>query len=865
MRCNLILSCLLFLLSGCGGGSADNTSKPTSPTVNQSPLISAINLSVIEGEQVTLAPNVSDQDGHIVSYAWTQVAGPQVEADANDKATLSFTAPAIDTPVEILFELAVTDNQGATSKGTMTVKLNLNPAPSVDVANTDIYEETSLTVSALASDANGSVVSYVWEQLGGPSVSNLLAENSQLSFITPSVNEDSLLTFKVTVTDNQGKTASDEFTVLVKSVDNLISIRGKMSEEIFALSAMTLTVGEQSYYSDASADGSYQFILTQTDSNKHELVTLHAKAPSPYQKFDQAAVLGLVSDLHVQATRQPGAPSSYTASLNAVSTAIYQLYNQARGLLPAGAQPTEITALIPAADILPSALFMQLLLGDVTQEYFEMLSPHSDDLSVMAGNRAITATFLAHTLEYDSSLYIQALSELFAAPQVKQILPEADINSVYYLFDTPESLAGSGGRLSFNQDGSGTFLFNKGEVSFHWEKNAQSLLTSVLPEQMLSNERYCKSYQDRTLQLCDVQVEQLSLIQLALPGGQPVLLVHVATRETLQQSPDLSTTEQLRPLSFSANTRAHKDLTPPSEALKLDVEYSLPIQWMFYETTQGNDSYAAVIQSLHIRLNGDWQSGGTIMVSYPLPDSQGVSHTQEASGRWLIQADGTLELAFETDSFFKALNIALLTDPHGKLQANVIIPGTYNIVASGRMVERIFDKSALDLERFAGIYQWPTTDDRPLDHFWFELAADGSATTYQTFDFDENGVLEDGETTEMPGAWLIDESGNIVVRRYRYNRQQTRNNRYCQPASFAPSVHDTCILYHERVLDILSEESDALGQPQLYISHQHKFFNNHNLTGGDAEVNEDKIFDFTFYSKGLLKVKQPPLSLTGQP
>ncbi|AIS58031.1 glycosyl hydrolase family 18 protein [Vibrio coralliilyticus] len=70
-----------------------------------------------------------------------------------------------------------------------------------------------------SSDSDGSVASYVWEQLSGTSVSLTGANTAQASFDVAEVAQTETLTFKLTVTDNEGATGTDTVVVTVQAKD----------------------------------------------------------------------------------------------------------------------------------------------------------------------------------------------------------------------------------------------------------------------------------------------------------------------------------------------------------------------------------------------------------------------------------------------------------------------------------------------------------------------------------------------------------------------------------------------------------------------------------------------------------------------
>ena len=78
------------------------------PVVNVGP-----DLFVDEGDTVYLSGLADDPDGDIASYLWEQTSGPDVVLSGAETATASFTAPEVPTDETLMFQLTVTDNEGA--------------------------------------------------------------------------------------------------------------------------------------------------------------------------------------------------------------------------------------------------------------------------------------------------------------------------------------------------------------------------------------------------------------------------------------------------------------------------------------------------------------------------------------------------------------------------------------------------------------------------------------------------------------------------------------------------------------------------------------------------------------------------------
>ncbi|MFZ1528209.1 MAG: PKD domain-containing protein [Ferruginibacter sp.] len=179
--------------------------------------------------QVNVSGSAStDPDGTITAYQWTKVSGP-----AGD---LIVSPSSVNTRIRSLvrgvyfYQLRVTDNAGASSMDTVRVTVNsaTNVAPLANAGN-DITIQLPATTATLngtaSSDADGSVVAYLWTPLAdlqGVVITSPTNSITSVSFTTPGV-----YTFGLTVTDNGGSSSSDNVTVTVlaaSTADRLVKV-----------------------------------------------------------------------------------------------------------------------------------------------------------------------------------------------------------------------------------------------------------------------------------------------------------------------------------------------------------------------------------------------------------------------------------------------------------------------------------------------------------------------------------------------------------------------------------------------------------------------------------------------------------------
>ena len=122
------------------------------------------------------------------------------------------------------FELTVTDNKGDVGKDTVQVMVNnavvtqqikVNIAPIADAGSdiTTVTSNNSVDLKGNGSDADGSISSYLWKQISGPSSSNIISSDSANTEVQGLI--EGTYEFELQVKDNEGAEAKDTVQVTV--------------------------------------------------------------------------------------------------------------------------------------------------------------------------------------------------------------------------------------------------------------------------------------------------------------------------------------------------------------------------------------------------------------------------------------------------------------------------------------------------------------------------------------------------------------------------------------------------------------------------------------------------------------------------
>ncbi len=205
-----------FTVEDNEGATGSDLVALTVSTVNQAPIVNGGDNLVLflPDNSAQLNGQAQDPDGSIQSVLWEKISGGNAVLFGVDEMTLNISDLVAGT---YEFRITVTDNDGASNSDVVSVTVNPdtgNVLPTVSAGdNQIIYLPTnSTTFKAIASDADGTIATYVWNKVSGPSTT-LINENTSEVLATNLL--EGVYVFKITVTDNEGGQNMDEVTLNV--------------------------------------------------------------------------------------------------------------------------------------------------------------------------------------------------------------------------------------------------------------------------------------------------------------------------------------------------------------------------------------------------------------------------------------------------------------------------------------------------------------------------------------------------------------------------------------------------------------------------------------------------------------------------
>ena len=214
---------LILITSSCNDNRSTSTQvtevqpKPAMTLkFNAAPLANAGTDQIVSvGDVVTLnGTQSSDPDHDLMTFSWTQQAGPEVEIINADTLTPSFVTPASKEPLK--FALIVSDGQAESETATVNVTIS-NRTPLANAGRTIIAKRGSkVSLNGNASiDPDNDKLTYTWSQVYGTAVELKNANNANPTFTMP-FNAGYLI-FALTVNDGTDDSIAD--TVAIKSTN----------------------------------------------------------------------------------------------------------------------------------------------------------------------------------------------------------------------------------------------------------------------------------------------------------------------------------------------------------------------------------------------------------------------------------------------------------------------------------------------------------------------------------------------------------------------------------------------------------------------------------------------------------------------
>ncbi|MEP0176583.1 MAG: hypothetical protein ABJD02_13230 [Paraglaciecola sp.] len=848
----------MFIFTGCGNDSGDSSK---SPVINNiAPTISVSNVSAVETSEVTLSSTATDTDGTIQNYEWIQTSGDSVTLNNADTASASFTAPEITNDQTLGFQITVTDDGGLTASADVTVSVIAFVAPTVSADNQSAEESSVVTLSATATDTDGSIQTYEWTQTSGDSVTLDDASSASASFTAPEVTEDQTLGFQITVTDNDGLTASTNATVDITAKMLDVSIAGVVTDGPIANANVLLEVGEQSFTTQADENGAYSIDVSVDDSYIDSIVKATATGSDANSIIKLVSYFGILSSILEGAGNDATLTSDelFNTNITNVSTAVAASLE-----LAVGGEIFTLEALEAAQTnldgnlILPFATAIKLVI-DYASENPDLTLPDTvtDTFALLKDQDTITP-YISYIEESYAEEYAAAQSLILKDDSlIDSSINESNVIDTYYFFVVSSSTS-QGQQLVLNDDHTGKEIFyerrdtGSGETELTWELTETGYTITYIEPETYSSSTYINDEIGYTEVYSSIISKNINIL--------------VELTDTVLISTSSTWLFEFPEGEFESYTETDipiQKLIMKSSAVKssvgqleMGIEYALSLPY-FHNTitipeglselsnTDAQSSYAYAVFS------GDSDIGGSVTLNYPNTGFDGITTFEETQATWSIDDSGNLLITYSEGYIETSL---LDISNNNTLLASVLVNEENNGYTAASTDYQLKRTTTWTLDNIPGIYalDWGVLGD-PDTLFWLDLNEDGTGTQNNSYE-DNEGIVS---ISSLSILWQLNESGILSIRRY-YGTEG-----YCDPEEFDPSPQADCNLYNDRELDLLTT-TEVNGEKRIHTLHTHKFYFDYRLKQIDPNYTEHAL---QFISAGIrywIKLDDTPVLAEG--
>ena len=201
---------------------------------------------VAAGEAINITGTATDPDNTtaviggipvtgVARLAWEVLDGKGLDITLQqNSATVSFSAPVVSATTTIVLGFSAFDGRDCGSRDPVNVTIvHGNQDPTADAGeDRSASSGETIALSGSGSDPDEDPLTYSWSQIAGPQVQINDPNAASATFEAPEVEEAAELAFRLTVSDGQGGSATDEVTITVQEMVTLLnSVVGPVSLE----------------------------------------------------------------------------------------------------------------------------------------------------------------------------------------------------------------------------------------------------------------------------------------------------------------------------------------------------------------------------------------------------------------------------------------------------------------------------------------------------------------------------------------------------------------------------------------------------------------------------------------------------------
>lgn len=334
-----------------------------------------------------------------------------------------------------------------------------NEAPTASAGDDQSFDaHTEATLAGTGTDSDGTIATYSWTQTDGADVTLEDADAASATFTAPDIDTTEVLSFELTVTDNDGATATDSVEITVAPV---VTLSGRAYDGPIANATITVTVGDKTYTATADADGVYTLNIGAIDPDA--FITISATGGEGQEHVELISIAGSFGALQAAAGDDGVLETSESGSVNVtnLSTAKAVLMIEANG----GNDITDDATLVTSESLVSGddVLYLATVIKLVIDGGYDLPEGTSSTLDLVKDSTK-TTTFVESVDADDATAFDSMYDAIISDPQLVASFTSDNVPATLFTLyvssanDTSLTYRATnrGKAWTFNSNGTGT-------------------------------------------------------------------------------------------------------------------------------------------------------------------------------------------------------------------------------------------------------------------------------------------------------------------------------------------------------------------------------------------------------------------------
>lgn len=252
---------------------------------------------------------------------------------------------------------------GGSNNSSQTTTVVPNQSPTVSILGETVFDEkTAATLMATASDSDGTISSYSWEQISGTTVDLSGETTTTLTFTAPVAKTEETLNFQLTVTDDDGAETQSSVDVTIAPVNEItFQYDGLVTNGEGFSADLNIQFGDETFTQATNADGAFSINIEADEDLADALLIMTATSTADSEIVFTNTPTALGTLMTNSTNGVLSSAEDKTLNITSLSTAIYGLAMRDAGDEATDDELRDSLELIDGAGAIPLATALTVI------------------------------------------------------------------------------------------------------------------------------------------------------------------------------------------------------------------------------------------------------------------------------------------------------------------------------------------------------------------------------------------------------------------------------------------------------------------------------------------------------------------------